>query len=136
MKKKLILLFIILILSISVIATTVTAGVSTRNSGKVGHSYIALSEGLGLGSIRFGRRNFELGLYPGYLLGVGGIVNMNNLYATFATGLINADIGVYAGVGVEFYNFWICNVRFEVAGVSSYHNYTSGHALIGLNFGI
>ncbi|MBF0362621.1 MAG: hypothetical protein HQK49_16495 [Oligoflexia bacterium] len=130
-KNQIIILLILLILLINS-----TYGATTRNTGKVGHTYIAVSEGLSLGSLRIGRKNFEVGIYPGYLFGAGGIVNMNNFYATFAAGIINSDVGIYAGVGLEFYNFWICNFRFEVAGVSSYHNYTSGHALIGLNFGI
>ncbi|MBF0313528.1 MAG: hypothetical protein HQK50_05365 [Oligoflexia bacterium] len=118
--------------------TTITSAqaYTVRNSTRVLHINIAASALLSLGTFRIGRQNFEVGIYPDLLIGAGGIINIpNNLYATIAAGIIQNDLGFYGGFGIEFYKFWACNFRIEMGGVSSTKNYTSGHALLGLNVG-
>lgn len=119
------------------------AAMVTVRSHSTVHSYLALGAGLTPNSIRFGHKNFEAGLYPGSLVGLGGILNAevgtaSNMYATFAAGTINlSDVGIYGGVGWEFTSFLICNLRLELGGVGSFRkNYTSGHVLFGLNIGL
>ncbi|MBF0206954.1 MAG: hypothetical protein HQK53_08675 [Oligoflexia bacterium] len=133
-------LYIIVICAISINTLTVYAESSfnsVRKDSKVVHLFAAAGEGFSVGTVRLGRNDFEFGLYPGYLLGIGVVIGItNNLYSTLSVGYTNGDLGCYGGLGVDFWRLWILNFRAEIGGVGSlFRNNSSGHALLGLDLG-
>ena len=87
-------------------------------------------------SLRVGGREWEAGLLGN---SVPGIIALKNLHPSFycAYGLGYTDsVGLYAGMGAEFFKLWIVGIRFEAAAFSSINNHSEGFLTLGIDLGI
>jgi len=110
---------------------------TTRNQASVGHIFAAAGTLYGLGSLRIGHHTWEGGLLNSNSLGVVKLLNLGRMYFGFGFAAVGgADFGFYASSGVEFWNLWLLNFRFEANGTATYKNSTTGELLLGvsLNF--
>ena len=77
------------------------------------------------GTFRVGRNEWELGKLNRKVFGINKLVNFKGpMYATMGLAFVNStdNPGVFGGVGVEFLEFWIMNIRLELNGGVSIHN--------------
>ena len=89
-------------------------------NNKVGYVFVGLTESYRLGGIRFGRNNWEFGIFPGGI-GIGSLYRNDKhpFYGVIAPVLGYfpgaTPVGLNGSVGGEFAIFKILDLRFELS---------------------
>jgi len=97
-----------------------------------GHLYVAAGSLYGLGSIRLGHKNYEIGMLNSHSFGACVLLRAGNPYAAFGAILNqNAFPGLYGGVGIIWDYFNHFNIRLELNGSSGFDGYSHGEGLVG-----
>lgn len=99
------------------------------------HAYGAFGIAYGLGSLRLGSNNWEVGYLSASFIGYDRIYDINPIYyTTFGVGVSVGGPGFYTGIG--FHNhLWIFPVRGELAASMDIKGYSVATGLIGLTYG-
>lgn len=110
-----------------------------RQEAKVGHLFLGVSRNLTPSDLRVGRHNWELGIIRLNTFGFHYLINFNdNLYTAIGLGIhgANSDPAVLGALGIEFWNFWIANFRFEAGGAVDIRNQHSVDLALGISLNI
>lgn len=100
---------------------------------KWAHLYVAAGALYGLGSVRLGHKNYEIGMMNPRAFGGAYMIRAGNPYVSFGA-ILNQNLipGLYGGVGVMWDFFNHLSIRLELNGSSGFDGYSHSEGLLGL----
>jgi hypothetical protein len=97
------------------------------------HVYGAFGEIFSVGSIRAGRKDWEVGILNRRFIGYNQLYYKDKFYGTFGAGInLNVSPGIFTGLGYEYYFWKIFSFRAEANGSYSVDNYSASEVQAGI----